>query len=251
MMLRSYAIDALGEAVLIVDREGRVRDCNSAALTLFDRHRAAIEEQFSSTLRRFEGLDQDDPHRVASERAVWVGEAWARQPDGGVRLCLARVIAIRDARAVISGFVESFHDVTAERALSEEFRDLLYGVRAFDTASSSPSETIRAVRDEIRVLSESFRDLDLVIRQYERLLPSLGADDPLTESIAGVANDARAAVASVGVPALLEEIPRSLARLRAQLQKVATEIIAAEGAGVSTAAPRDEQAEAPGAAPRR
>ena len=223
-MRRSYALDALGEAVLILDRDARIRDCNSSALALFDRHRSAIEDQFGSALRRFEGMDQSDPHRVASERAVWLGEAWARQPDGGVKLCLARVIAVRDRQARLTGFVESFRDVTAERALSEEFRDLLYGVRAFDSVSGSPNETVRAIRADIRVLTEAFRDLDLVVRQYERLLPSLGADDPLTESIAGVAHEARAAVASVGVAALLEEIPRSLARLRGHLQEVVEEL---------------------------
>jgi hypothetical protein len=223
VMLRSYALDALGEAVLITDRDGRIRDCNSSALTLFDRHRAAIEEQFASSLRRFEGLDQDDPRRVASERAVWVGEAWARQPDGGVKLCLARVIAVRDAQARVTGFVESYRDTTTDRTIGEEFRDLLYGVRAFDSGSASPNESMRAVREELRLLAEAFRDLDLVIRHYERLLPSLGADDPLAESIAGVASDARAAVAAVGVPTLLEEIPRALARLRGHLQQLTGE----------------------------
>jgi hypothetical protein len=220
VVLRSYALDALGEAVLITDRDGRIRDCNSSALTLFDRHRAAIEEQFASSLRRFEGLDQEDPRRVASERAVWVGEAWARQPDGGVKLCLARLIAVRDPQARVTGFVESYRDTTTDRTIGEEFRDLLYGVRAFDSGSASPNENIRAVREELRLLAEAFRDLDLVIRHYERLLPSLGADDPLAESIAGVASDARAAVSAVGVPTLLEEIPRALARLRGHLQQL-------------------------------
>lgn len=238
---RSYALDALGEAVLITDRDGRVRDCNSSALTLFDRHRGAVEGQFSTALRRFEGLDQDDPRRVASERAVWVGEAWARQPDGGVKLCQARVIAVRDGRARVTGYVESFRDVTADRTLGEEFRDLLYGVRAFDSGSATQGETLRAVREELRLLSEAFRDLDLVIRQYERLLPSLGADDPLTESIAGVAHDARAAVAAVGVPTLLEEIPRSLARLRGHLQSLSF-----DGTGSEPAAEaRPDPVEAP------
>ncbi len=228
MVQRSQALDALGEGVLILDRDGRVRDCNSSALTLFDRHRGGIEGQFAATLRRFEGLDQSDPHRVASEHAVWVGEAWARQPDGGVKLCLSRVIAVRDGRARVTGYVEAFRDVTAEPALSEEFRDLLYGVRAFDSISATPRELVRAVRDELRVLSEAFRDLDLVIRQYERLLPALRADDPLTESIAGLAHEARAVVASVGVPALLEEIPRALTRLRSHMQQLAVDPSTAE-----------------------
>jgi hypothetical protein len=227
-MDRSNALDVLGEAVLIMDRDGQVHDCNASALTLFDRHRSSIEAQHASTLRRFEGLDQNDPHRIALQHAVWVGEAWARQPDGGVKLCLTRVIATRDSQARVTGFVESFRDVTAERELSEEFRDLLYGVRSFDAVSTSPRETLRALQGELRLLSEAFRDLDLVIRKYERVLPALSADDPLTESIAGEAYEARAAVAAVGVPALLEEIPRALARLRAQLQQLA---IATEGSG--------------------
>ena len=220
--LRASALDSLAEAVLITDESGRIRDCNSSALTLFNRHRGEVEDQFATALRRFDGLDQTEPYKLAREHAVWVGEGWARQPDGGMKLCQLRVMAIRDARARIVAFAESYRDVAQERDIEQEVRDLLYGVRAFETMGTS-SERLSSVRDELRVLSEGFRDLDHVLKQYERLLPSLGADDPLTESIAGVANDTRAAVAAVGVPALLEEIPRALARLRAHLQTLPPE----------------------------
>lgn len=219
--LRSYALDALGEAVLILDREGQIRDCNSSALTLFDRHRRAVEEHHASSLRQFEALNQGDPHRLAVERAVWVGEAWARQPDGGTKLCAVRVLAVRDGDGHVTGFVESFRDVTTDPSIGEEFRDLIYGVRAFHSGTASPEERLEAVRTELQRLTEAFRDLDLVLRQYERLLPALGADDPLTETIAGVASDARSAVAAVGVSSLLEQIPRSLARLRGHVQLLA------------------------------
>ncbi len=126
-------------------------------------------------------------------------------------------MAIRDARARIVAFAESFRELAQDRNIEQEVRDLLYGVRTFEP-SGSPDDRMSALHDELRVLSEGFRDLDHVLKQYERLLPSLGADDPLTESIAGAAHDARAAVAAVGVPALLEEIPRALARLRAHVQ---------------------------------
>lgn len=215
--LRASALDSLAEAVLVNDGEGRIRDCNASALTLFNRHRGEIEDQFATALRRFDGLDQSEPYRLAREHSVWVGEGWARQPDGGMKLCQVRVMTIRDARARIVAFAESFREVAQDRNLEQEVRDLLYGVRAVESAGS-PSEKLSAVRDELRVLSEGFRDLDHVLKQYERLLPSLGADDPLAESIAGAAHDARAAVAAVGVPALLEQIPRALARLRAHLQ---------------------------------
>lgn len=218
--LRASALDSIAEAVLITDENGRIRDCNSSALTLFNRHRGEVEEQFATALRRIDGLDQTEPYRLSREHAVWVGEGWARQPDGGMKLCQLRVMAIRDARARIVAFAESFREVAQDRNIEQEVRDLLYGVRAFETSGTS-SERLSAVRDELRVLSEGFRDLDHVLKQYERLLPSLGADDPLAESIAGAAHDARAAVAAVGVPALLEEIPRALARLRAHLQTLA------------------------------
>ena len=220
--LRAAALDSLAEAVLITDGESRIRDCNSSALTLFNRHRGEVEDQYGAALRRFDGLDQKEPYRQASERSVWVGEGWARQPDGGMKLCQVRVIAIRDARARIVAYAESFREVVQDRKIEDEVRDLLYGVRAFEP-SGTPDEQLFAARDELRVLSEGFRDLDHVLRLYERLLPALGADDPLAESIAGAAHDARAAVAAVGIPALLEEIPRALAKLRSHLQNVPLE----------------------------
>src|SRR5687768_11888328 len=225
--LRASALDSLAEAMLVTDGEGRIRDCNSSALTLFNRHRGEVEDQYATALRRFDCLDQNEPYRLARERSVWVGEGWARQPDGGMKLCQVRVMAIRDARARIVAFAESLREVVHDRNIEQEVRDLLYGVRAVEP-SGTPSERLTAVRDELRVLSEGFRDLDHVLKQYERLLPSIGADDPLAESIAGAAHDARAAVAAVGVPALLEQIPRALARLRANLQSLPPDVMPAD-----------------------
>lgn len=220
-LIRSRALDALSEAVLITDPDGRVRDCNSSALTLFERDRPSIEDQFASSLRRFEGMGPDDPYRVAAERTIWTGEAWARQPDGSARLCTARVVATRDAQARVTGFVESYLDVVTGKDRGDEFRNLLYGVRAFDPTAVSSGDSATALQREVYFLSGAFRDLDLVMRQCERLLPSLSADDPLTEVVAGAAHDLRAAMAAVGMPTILEEVPRSLARVRGHLQQLA------------------------------
>jgi PAS domain-containing protein len=221
-LLRASALDSLADAVLVVDADGLIRDCNSSALTLFDRHRDAVEEQFASAVRRFDGQDQGEPYRLASEHFVWAGEGWARQPDGGMKMCHVRVMAIRDARARVVAFAESYRPVIHDQNVEQEVRDLLYGVRMFEPVGTR-SEQLSAMDEELRVLSEGFRDLDHVVRQYERLLPSLSADDPLTEAIAGAAHDARAAVTAVGVAALLEEIPLALARLRAHMQSLSAE----------------------------
>lgn len=216
--LRAAALDSLPDAVLIAERDGRIRDCNSSALTLFGRHRGELEDQYGAGLRRFEGVDQGEPYRAAAEHAVWVGEGWARQPDGGMKLCQVRVMAIRDARARVVAFAESYRDVAQDRDLEQDVRDLVYGVRAFESSGTAEDGTA-SVREDLRLLSEGFRDLEHVLKQYERLLPALGADDPLAESIAGAAHDVRATVSTVGVPALLQEIPRALARLRGQVQR--------------------------------
>jgi PAS domain-containing protein len=221
--LRASALDSLADAVLVVDAEGRVRDCNSSALTLFDRHRDAVEEQFATALRRFDSQEQSEPYRLASQHFVWVGEGWARQPDGGMILCHARVMAIRDARSRVVAFAETYRTAVQDHSVEQEVRDLLYGVRRFEPTGTT-NERLIAIRDELRILSEGFRDLDHVVRQFEKLLPSLSANDPLTESIAGAASDVRAAVSAVGMPALLEEIPLALARLRAHLQRFEADV---------------------------
>ena len=237
---RAAALDSVEEAVLVADCEGRIRDCNSSALTLFDRHRDEVEAQYTTMLRRFDGQDQAEPHRLASEHSVWVGEGWVKQPDGGMKLCQVRVMAIRDERARIVAFAESYQPVVHDQNVEQEVRNLLYGVRTFEPAGSR-NERLSQVGEELRVLSEGFRDLDHVMRQYERLLPSLSADDPLTESIAGVAADARAASTAVGVPALLEEIPRALSRLRAHLQSLTPDETETDAVASSGNAPRAGQ----------
>ena len=237
---RAAALDSVEEAVLVADCEGRIRDCNSSALTLFDRHRDEVEAQYTTMLRRFDGQDQAEPHRLASEHSVWVGEGWVKQPDGGMKLCQVRVMAIRDERARIVAFAESYQPVVHDQNVEQEVRNLLYGVRTFEPAGSR-NERLSQVSEELRVLSEGFRDLDHVMRQYERLLPSLSADDPLTESIAGVAADARAASTAVGVPALLEEIPRALSRLRAHLQSLTPDETETDAVASSGNAPRTGQ----------
>ena len=218
--LRASALDSLADAVLVVDADGRVRDCNSSALTLFDRHRDAVEEQFATALRRF---DRPGPERAAiawrREHFVWVGEGWARQPDGGMILCHARVMAIRDARARVVAFAESYRTAVQDHSVEQEVRDLLYGVRRFEPTGTS-NERLLAIRDELR--------------SAERRVPrprSRGA--PVRATPAVIVGERSAHRIDCRVPPVmrarplrrsacrrsLEEIPLALARLRAQVQR--------------------------------
>jgi hypothetical protein len=208
--------------VLITTPDGRVRDCNSAALALFRRHRSDLEDAFVTSLRTLERSgDSDGPYDAAASRAVWTGESWIRETDGSVRLCVTRIVPVRDSGGDVQGFVEAYRDVVADQVLGEELRDQLYVVRRDEADRALAGSSLEdAAADDLRELGLAFRDLERVMQQYDRLLPELSAQDPLTEAIAGLANDAQSAAAAAGVSGLLSQIPRRLARLRAGVERL-------------------------------
>jgi hypothetical protein len=218
--IRSDALDAVSEAVLLVTPDGRVKDCNSTSLLLFDRHRAVMEGAYVSALRTLE-YQGEHPLIVAEARNVWTGEAWIRQADGSVRLCLLRVVPIRNERGDTSAFVESYRDVLKDGVMGDELRDLLFGIRSEDTRIAlAGRDPLEGINQELQELGVAFRDLDRVVREYERLLPSIAAQDPLAEAIAGTAVEVRLAAGSRDVPSLLAAIPGLLARLRASVNRL-------------------------------
>jgi hypothetical protein len=220
--VRSLAFDAVGEAVLITTPDGRVCDCNSAALALFRRHRSELEDAFVTSLRTLERQGSGDgPYDAASSRALWTGESWIREADGSVRLCMARIVPVRDPGGDVQGYVEAYRDVVADHVVGEELRDQLYLVRRDEADRALAGSSVAdAAADDLRQLGLAFRDLERVMQQYDRLLPELSAQDPLTESIAGLAHDAQSAAAAAGVTGLLSQIPRRLARLRAGVERL-------------------------------
>ncbi len=211
---RAFALDAVSEAVLIVQSDGRVRDCNSAALALFQRHRGSIQDVFVPTLR---SLEKDaEAYRIARERGVWTGEAWVRLPDGAVTLCTVRLVPLPDGRGSVGAYAETYRDAVSERLATQDLRDRLFGVRQ---AVSEPTDTERAEEALVR-LGESFRDLELAVQHYEHVVSALRISDPTTETVAGLVHDSMEAGASAGTQALLREVPQLLARLRTHLDRL-------------------------------
>ncbi|MFN8582089.1 MAG: PAS domain-containing protein [Gemmatimonadaceae bacterium] len=208
---RAFALDAISEAVRIVQSDGRVRDCNSAALAIFQRHRGSIHGVFAPTLRSFE--EDSDVYQIARERGLWSGEAWVRLPDGAVTLCTARVVPLPDGRGSVGSFSESFRDAVTDRLASQDLRDRLFGVRQ---TSSQSTDTERAEEALVR-LGESFRDLELAVQHYESVVAALRVHDPETETVAGLVHDSFEAAGSGSTQAVLREVPELLARLRSHL----------------------------------
>jgi PAS domain-containing protein len=209
---RALALDAVSEAVLIVQDDGRVRDCNSAALALFQRHRASLQDVYVSTLRTLDEANLD-AYRSARERGLWAGDSWARVPDGSVTLCLTRIVPLCDVHGRVTAFSESYRDVVSEQLAGQGLRDRLFGVRA---ALESPENAISAELSLSR-LGASFRDLEVAVQQYERVIDALSMQDPVTESLAGLVHEVREATSTVTTQAVLKDIPELLATIRARL----------------------------------
>jgi PAS domain-containing protein len=212
---RAVAMDAISEAVLIVQSDGRVRDCNSAALALFQRHRASIQDAYVPALR---ALDDGgaDVYAVARERGLWTGEGWVRLPDGSLALCTMRIVPLHDADGRVAGFAEAFRDVVNERLATRELRDRLFGVHRAQGESADRSRAEEALMR----LGESFRDLELAVQHYESVVSALRLHDPATESVAGLVHESHDAGNGMSTQALLQEVPQLLARLRTRLSRL-------------------------------
>ncbi len=210
---RSLALDAISEAVLIVHEDGRILDCNSAALTLFGRHRQNIEREFAPSLRTL-GADSAPAYQSARDRGVWSGESTARLPDGSSRLCLTRIVPIHDRSGGLAVYCESYRDVVSERLVSQDLRDRLFGVQVFgDLRSETPAPHASLAR-----LGAVFRDLESLLHRYEQVVEAL-SDQDLAEPLAGLVSELRDGDDSDDARSLQAEIPALLASLRARMTR--------------------------------
>ena len=184
--VRSQALEAVSEPVLVVGSDGRILECNAAALTLLDRHRPAVTGLDASAIRKLvtpSGIEVAW-RELVDARAPWTGEAHVRLPDESRRAMDVRSVPVFTAKGELAGLVEVYRDngmstsLTADRFLS--------ALDALDEADGREEPSVAAER-ELRLLALGFADLDKVMRQYEMLLPAMSAEDPLTEAIAGLA----------------------------------------------------------------
>ncbi|HMN07581.1 MAG TPA: PAS domain-containing protein [Gemmatimonadaceae bacterium] len=218
--LRSQALEAVAEPVLVIGVDGRVKDCNAAALVLLDRNRPAVIDVEATTLRALvtPRAQLQDWKEVIALRAPWSGDAHVRLADGSRRASPVRLVPVFALSGELTAMVEVYRELPSEPELAPDqylrALDLGEGGDAAGTAGE------RAER-ELRLLTLAIADLDRVVRQYELLLPAVRAEDPLAEAIAGLAAETSEVIASADVPRLLRELPATLARLRAQVQRLA------------------------------
>jgi PAS domain S-box-containing protein len=110
---------SVGEAILMTDRESRVRYVNAAFSTLTGFARdEVIGCPISDLIRRFslDGLEALPP--LASVRAnVWRGEIRARRKDGLVYDAAMTIAPVRNPNGLLEGHVGTIRDVTQRKRL--------------------------------------------------------------------------------------------------------------------------------------
>jgi len=221
--LRSSALDVSADPILIVGSDGEVLDCNAAALTFLDRHRNAVIGAHAASLRTLwrDGVEAEWGALVAA-RAPWSGDALVRLPDGsGLRRPVHLVPTFGDGGEVCA-MVEAYREGAAP-ACGDEGTVRQY-LRALDLDEETPADGVGddpadVASRELQRLALGVAALDRVVRQYERLVPAMRAEDPLTEVMAGLVVETRAVAESADVSRLLLELPRAVERLRHQLQR--------------------------------
>lgn len=123
-MLRiSRAVDAAGDAVVILNPEGRVTYVNEASTDFFGL--STVELQVSERLRRLFNRTElwDEIWRTCEEGGAWSGEVEMHAAGERLAPTLCRADAICDERRAFLGVVLIFTDITQRKRLEE---DLLY-----------------------------------------------------------------------------------------------------------------------------
>jgi len=217
--LRGEALEVAAEPVLIVGPDGRLRDCNAAALALLSRHRTEVSQVDATTLRTLIDVDGGrlDWGGLVARRAPWSGEVHVRLPDGSRQLSMARVVPVFADDGGLAAMVEVYHGGRDVLTLDREH--FLHELDAREGAEEE-GDAAERVRADLRLLALAFADIERLVRQYEQLLPAMRAEDPLTEAIAGLAAETSEVAASVDVTRLLEEVPRVLGRVRGRVQRL-------------------------------
>lgn len=218
--MRAKALDAVAEPVIVVGSDGRVRDCNAAALVLLDRHRAGVLDMEASALRTLltSHATSQEWRELLDMRAPWSGDAHLRLPDGTRRASPVRLVPVFGASGELTAMVEVYRELAGDPGLPPD-----QYLRALDEGEGNEEATTEGERAdrEIRLLTLAIANFERVLRQYELLLPAVRAEEPLAEAIAGLAAETSEVVASADMSRLLQEVPGTLARLRAHVQHLA------------------------------
>ena len=129
------AIEQSGESVIISEPDGTIVYVNAA----FENEMAYARDEVignSLLMLRSEGVEADlypFIRREISEHGTWSGEVVSYAKDGSPRRDLMTVSPVRDPSAALVYYVAVRHNVTHERELEDQLRQLAPGIRLYES----------------------------------------------------------------------------------------------------------------------
>jgi two-component system cell cycle sensor histidine kinase/response regulator CckA len=110
---------SVGDAIMMADRESRIRYVNPAFTTLTGYTAAEALGQLASAIGA--GTDSDEVRQFiasgSAEGKPWLGEVTGRRKDGHTYDAALTIAPVHDAEGQLAGYVSSHHDISQRKVL--------------------------------------------------------------------------------------------------------------------------------------
>ena len=186
------AVEQTGDAILVIDAEGRIVYANQAAETLSGYSRSRLVGASLYALA-------DDPRQrgavrrvwaAARNRRLWQGRVALTRPDGTAYHCDVTMSAVQDADGAIVNHVITARDVSAQLGLEEQLRHT-QKMEALGALAGGVAHDFNNMLTAIRGYAEMLKNRDLppedTVRAAETIERAAERAGALTSQLLGFA----------------------------------------------------------------
>ena len=226
-----------GEAIFLLDRDGRVREWNKASERLFGAARRTVLGQSLCKIHQCYGLELDqamaDAERLQRSLTFEFPVQRAQQPDSLIKLTLSPLPPSGDAESPSKRlFVVIARDVTSERQLESRMSqtEKLAGIGQL---AAGIAHQLNTPLGSILLSAQMLADVDLPEDEAEDVDRIIRQTDQCRQIIKGLLNFARPQSRERGEVALAEAVHETVYLMEKSLKMAGVEVnIEADGAPI-------------------
>ena len=205
------AVEQTGDAILIIDADGRILYANRAAETLSEYSRTQLQGASLHTLA-------DNPRQrgairrvwaAARDQRLWQGRVALTRPDGTGYYCDVTMSAVQDADGLIVNHVITARDVTAQLGLEDQLRHT-QKMEALGALAGGVAHDFNNMLTAIRGYAELLKNRDLqpedTVRAAETIERAAERAGSLTSQLLGFARKGMLQKTPVDMHAAVNEV---------------------------------------------